>query len=225
MTPYRYQGSQSVLLDWEAGRWSDFPPPPAVHSAAYRQMMVDLFLGLAPRAHPSLLSLGCGNAMVEVELHKRGFDVLATDYAAEAVDLAVRKGLRGEVLDVLMPPPLSSYDFVYADGLLGHLAVLPEGLTGMVRTVRSAIADNGKIILAHELSDGDTANYAVTGHAEARFFRPPAGEVARLLAPLLPGWTLQVTRIATYVRPGRGERRREILIFGRVLGCETPIDG
>lgn len=212
-TPYHYHGSQSVLLDWEAGRWSDTPPPPAVHSVAYRQMMVDLFLGLARSARPSLLSLGCGNAMVELELQRQGFDVLATDYSVEAVDLAISKGLRGESLDVLAPPPSYSYDLVYADGLLGHVAVLPDGLERLTHTMRSVVEVSGMIVLAYELSDSNTASYAVTGHAEARFFRPPAGEVVPLLRPLLPGWALQSIRIATYVRPGRGERRREIVVF------------
>ena len=217
-SPYRYQGSDSILLDWEAGRWAGAPPPPAVHSEEYRQLIINIFLGLSKSyLRPSLLSLGCGNATIEVELHKLGFEVLATDYAETAIALAARKNLLSKRLDVLESPnPTQRYDFIYADGLLGHVAIRPKGIAQLARTMSSYASDGGTIILANELSDYDSANYAVTGYAKAQFFRPGPGEVSRLLTPLLPGWALQTTRLVTYIRPERGMRRREILVFRQV---------
>ncbi|CAO3425070.1 methyltransferase domain-containing protein [Azospirillum doebereinerae] len=212
---YRYQEADSVLLAWERGVWEPSPPPPAVHSAAYRRTIVGLFKGLwTGSASPSLLSLGCGNAMVEVELSQERFDVLATDYAGAAVALAAGKGLKAEILDVLAPPvPSRLYDFVYADGLLGHMAVQPQGVERLAATMATFAGPGARIVMAHELADGGEAVWNVTGHAGSRFYRPPPDEAWQLLSSCLPGWRRHSVDIAHYIRPARGPRRREILVL------------
>lgn len=214
---FPYQGPDSILLAWEAGIWSPTPPPPAVHSPDYRQKITNIFKNLWPEARqPKLLSFGCGNAMIEADLFKDGFGVLATDYAAEAVALARGKGLQGQILDVLSPSEVTSrHDFLFADGLLGHVEVQPQGLERLAATLNAFAEDHAWIVIAYELAEGRNAVYSVTGHDASRFYRPPKGEAWRRLSPHMPGWQQHSIYYIRYVRPGRGERTREVIVLSR----------
>jgi len=215
---FNYKGGNSILFDWEAGAWDAVPPPPAVHSPEYRNHVVEVLQGLAVAINrPSLISLGCGNAHTEVELHRAGFDVLATDLSDEAVGLAHQKGLRASKLDAMVThPPLGDFDFAYADGLLGHLAVTDAGLERLMGVLGSVTSPTGMIVLIYELSDTDEECFHVTGHPAAKFYRPPAGRMAAKLLTFAPEWKEERIERITYTRPNRGIRHREILVLSRV---------
>ncbi|MFF7244772.1 class I SAM-dependent methyltransferase [Embleya sp. NPDC008237] len=122
--PSRYQA-------WEVGRAVGDSITPATCDPEYRTWMVAHLARLLDRGRPdsALLSLGCGNAMVEAELVRAGHRVLAVDALPEAVDLAHRKGVDAVCADVLVwTPPTRAWTVVYADGLAGDLHRYTRGL-------------------------------------------------------------------------------------------------
>jgi glycine hydroxymethyltransferase len=211
-----YDGPTSVLADWDRGEWSDVPPPPSVHSPAYRESIVTLLRSLHSRRSGRLLSLGSGNAFIETVLASRGFDVLATDSSLHALTLAREKGLRACYVDALAAPSgLGHFNIVYADGLVGHALVEPRGAAYLGRTLTLLTEPGGFVVLANDLSEGEHTTTTVTGRHDAKFFRGPPGEVERQLLRHLDGFRLLETRYFEFERPGRGPRVREVLILAR----------
>ncbi|WP_432925474.1 class I SAM-dependent methyltransferase [Microbispora sp. CA-135349] len=113
----------TVFDVWERGEAVGDSITPSTYDNGYRAWMGFLLhsqLG-RPGEH-TLISVGCGNAMIESELVRRGHGVTAVDVLPQAVSLAQAKGVPAVCADVMTwtpsaPGPL----IVYADGLLGHL--------------------------------------------------------------------------------------------------------
>ncbi|GAA4459561.1 class I SAM-dependent methyltransferase [Phytohabitans houttuyneae] len=118
----------SLFDIWEGGAANGDSVTPSTYSAPYRAWMVDHLCGVLDRTDPpTLLSVGCGNATVEAEVARAGYDVHAVDVLQRAVDIARRKGLSAEVADARSwSPPEGRWGVVYADGLMAHLYD-PEG--------------------------------------------------------------------------------------------------
>ena len=113
----------SIFHVWERGAGRGNVTTPATSSEPYRQWMTGLLRGLlAESQNPGLLSVGCGNGMVEAGLVADGFRVLGVDPMEPAVELAKAKGVDVVCADALnWTPPPGPWSVVYADGSLGHL--------------------------------------------------------------------------------------------------------
>jgi SAM-dependent methyltransferase len=114
---------ESLLDIWERGEaWGDSVTP-TTYVPRYRAwMLAKLERCLAAAGDDRVLAVGCGNAVIESELERRGHHVLAIDVLPRAVELARSKGVNAIVADAATwEPPHRRWDLLYADGLLGHL--------------------------------------------------------------------------------------------------------
>jgi len=87
-----------------------------------------------------LLSLGCGNAMVEGELVRMGSRVVGIDAIHEAVELAQAKGVEARRADIGVWSPAEPWSLIYIDGVLGHIYEPATGLRPILKRIRSWLA-------------------------------------------------------------------------------------
>jgi SAM-dependent methyltransferase len=206
---------RGTLFDvWEEGRaWGDSVTP-STYSPAYRAWIVKKVMRyIDPNAKTPILSLGCGNAVVEAELRRRRCEVLAVDALAEAVALARRKGVDAVVGDVMAwEPPHRRWRVIYADGLLGHVYEPTTGRLPVLQRARQWLApDVGVIVLSNDAPP------------EGRDISPAPGVPGfhwlstRFIAERLQDAGLHVLSAEEfpYERPHSGERRRAVVV-GRV---------
>lgn len=213
--PFVYDGENSVLLDWERGDWSRLPPPPSVHSQAYREFVLAQMLRIAEGRRRSVASLGCGNASIEVELAASGFEVLATDNSRCALSIAAGKGLKTAHFDVRGPAAIGTFDIVYLDGVAGHLLAHTGGCELLARALLFLSKEDGLLAMSNDLSDGEEVTLSVTGYPGGCFYRGPQGNIAQQLAPWLGPWKPLDSHIFQFERPGRGAREREFTVFSQ----------
>lgn len=121
---------ENLFAVWERGDARGDSVTPSTYSPEYRDWMADLLRGHLDAGGGGLISLGCGNAVIEAQLAGAGYTVLAIDMFPEAVELARTKGVQAVCADVRQwnPPPEQPWSVVYADGLMGHLYHPEEGL-------------------------------------------------------------------------------------------------
>ncbi len=125
----------SLFDIWEGGAANGDSVTPSTYSAPYRAWMIDFLTGVLDRTNPpTLLSVGCGNASVEAEVARAGYDVLAVDLLERAVQIARRKGLTAEVADIRSwSPEEGRWGVVYADGLMAHLYDPDDSLVSVLK--------------------------------------------------------------------------------------------
>lgn len=146
-------GEPSIYHIWERGSGRGDVTTPATSSGPYREWMGDLLRGfLAESPDPGLLSLGCGNAMIEAGIARDGVRVLGVDALEHAVELARAKGVDAVRADVLSwTPPPGPWTVLYADGILGHLYDPGTGVRNVLERFRSWLADSGgSLVLSND---------------------------------------------------------------------------
>jgi SAM-dependent methyltransferase len=211
-----------LILRWARGEPAATPAPLAVRSRWYRRIIAETFERCLPGGNRRLLSLGSGTGRMEAVLAARGFALVASDVSPDALRLCRQAGLVAMPCDITAPPALPGrFDGLYADGLLGHFD--GRRLAAIWRNCR-ALCD-GHFVLSNDLSEVDTkSDYTVHGNEAARFVRPPAGAFAR--SALRTGlWREVWSRVLLYRRPGRGLRRRELLVLRAVTDERTDDKG
>lgn len=214
---YEYGGGDSLFRRWEAGEATALPAPLATRSGWYRKVILGLARHYCSKPGASLISLGAGNGFAERELAHAGFNVLATDISLDALAFCRAKGLATRHLDLSLPlpPDLAAMDIAYADGLLGHLLVDPDAGAGIWAALADMVQPGGICLLSNDLADTDlVANLGVAADPNALFLRPPSGWFSEQ-AVLSGRWSFVWSRVLTYRRPGRGLRRRELLVLSR----------
>lgn len=148
--------SESLFQAWERGDARGDSVTPSTYSAEYRQWMCDLLLGQL-RAQPGgMISVGCGNAAIEVEIIRAGHRVLGIDVIPEAVELARRKGVEAVLADVHQwSPPDGSWTVVYADGVMGHLYAPETELLPVLIRVRTWLKPvRGTLVISNDRPRG-----------------------------------------------------------------------
>lgn len=145
-------GEPSIYHIWERGRGRGDVTTPATSSSAYQHWMGELLRGfLAESPDPGLLSLGCGNAVIEAGLAGDGLRVLGVDALEPAVELAKAKGVDAVRADVLSwTPPPGPWTVVYADGILGHLYDPGTGVRTVLERFRSWLPADGALVLSND---------------------------------------------------------------------------
>jgi SAM-dependent methyltransferase len=142
----------SIYHIWESGGGRGNVTTPATSSQSYRQSIVELLRTLlAGSRDPRLLSIGCGNGMVEAAIAADGVRVLAVDAMESAIELAKAKGLDAVCADALSwTPPSEPWTVVYADGSLGHLYDADTGLQQILRRFQSWIREDGLVVVSND---------------------------------------------------------------------------
>jgi hypothetical protein len=145
-------GEPSIYHIWERGSGRGDVTTPATSSAPYQQWMGELLRGfLAESPDPGLLSLGCGNAMIEAGIAADGVRVLGVDALEQAVELAEAKGVDAVCADVLSwTPPPGPWTVLYADGILGHLNDPDTGVRSVLERFGSWLAPGGALVLSND---------------------------------------------------------------------------
>ena len=160
---------RSLFDIWERGEaWGDSVTP-STYSPAYREwMLAKLEACLADSGGDSVLGVGCGNAIIEAELERRGRSVLAIDVLPEAVEIARDKGVDAVVADATTwDPPHRNWHVVYTDGLLGHLYDAETECHTILKRLHSWVEPRrGRLVVSNDAaldSDGVQSAAGVAG--------------------------------------------------------------
>lgn len=130
-------GKANLFEVWEDGGSHGDSVTPATYSPAYRAWMTERLRSQLQVNGGALLSLGCGNAAVEVQVQRLGFRVLAIDAMQDAVDIARRKGVEAICADIYEWEPAEPFSVIYIDGVLGHLNDDVDGLVPVLDRIRT----------------------------------------------------------------------------------------
>ncbi len=124
--------------------------------------------------------LGCGTGTNAVYLAKKGFDVTALDIAPTSLTLAQAKArkagvkVRWLVADVLAPPPMEPFDFIFDRGC--YHGVRRVSATGYVKTVDAVSRPGTRLLI-------------IAGNAnEARHYGPPRVDETHLVNDFAKTW-------------------------------------
>ncbi|GAA4696585.1 class I SAM-dependent methyltransferase [Phytohabitans rumicis] len=211
-TFYLCDNELSLFDIWEGGAANGDSVTPSTYSTPYRQWMIEFLRGVLEQAEtPRLISVGCGNAAVESEIARAGYDVLAVDVLDRAVEIARRKGLRAELADIrTWAPRPGEWGVVYADGLLGHIYHPDEGLVPILKHIHDWLSRDGILVISNDST------------REGRDTQPAPGVPVHWLSA---GYLLEQCREAgfddvafttyTYTRPLSGPRDR-VVVTARV---------
>lgn len=142
----------SIYHIWESGGGRGDVTTPAQSSPAYRRWIGKLLRDfLAESPDPGLLSLGCGNAMIEAGIVADGFRVLGVDAMEHAVDLATARGVNAVCADVLSwAPPPGPWTVLYMDGVLGHLYDPGSGIRDVLKRFQPWLAESGVLVISND---------------------------------------------------------------------------
>ena len=166
-------GEPSIYHVWERGEGRGNVTTPSTSSEPYRQWMIELLRGLlAERPDSGLLSVGCGNGMIEAVLVAEGFRVLGVDPMEPAVELAKARGVEVVCADALQwTPPPGPWTVVYADGCLGHLYDPDTGVRPALERFKSWLPEGGSLVLSVDppWSEDD----GVSKHRDLRYYFLP----------------------------------------------------
>lgn len=157
----------SIFDVWERGEALGDSVTPSTYNGDYRSWMqfsINCLLGLP--GERTLVSIGCGNAVIEADLARRGHRVIAVDVLREAVDLARAKGLEALHADVMTwTPTITGPLVIYADGLLGHLYRAADGTLPIVPVIHSWLADRpgSSVIVSNDEARGGVPVESASG--------------------------------------------------------------
>jgi SAM-dependent methyltransferase len=210
----KINGKQTIFHIWDDGGAFGDSVTPSTYSGPYRVWMRDLLRKFLDESvdeggSPALLSVGCGNAVIEAELVATGYRVLAVDALQEAVSLAKEKGVEAICADVLAwTPPRTDWSVVYADGLLGHLYDPAEGVQHVLSRLRSWMPrSNGVLVISN---DGPRTNTDVESHPDVPGFAWMSGSYLHAQAEAA-GFRDVWTTWFSYERPLSGSRDRVVV--------------
>jgi SAM-dependent methyltransferase len=208
----RPAGQKSNIFEvWEDGGAFGDSITPSTYSITYRDWMMKKLLSELQKCSPgSLLSLGCGNAIIESQVARAGYPVLGVDAMQEAVDLAQAKGVKALRVDVTEWDPEEPWSVVYMDGLLGHLYQPETGLWQILSRVHSWLSslDFASIVASNDAPLNGTLAQPAPGvngfhWLSAEYLRDQAREAGFV--------DVSVDKFL-YKRPLSGERMRSIVV-------------
>ena len=202
----------TVFDIWERGEAVGDSITPSTFDAGYRAWMRFLLhsqLG-APGDH-ALISVGCGNAMIESDLVRLGHGVTAVDVLPEAVVLAEAKGVPAVCADVMTwTPPGPGPLIVYADGLLGHLYSTADRTVPVIGVIRRWLAGRPGSALVIS-NDESRQGLPVEPASGVPGFHWYSGDYLREQCVRAGFTDVEFTRY-TYLRPLSGPRHRVVMI-------------
>jgi 2-polyprenyl-3-methyl-5-hydroxy-6-metoxy-1,4-benzoquinol methylase len=203
-------GSETVFSIWERGEAYFDSVTPCTWDPAYRSWITKIIeetVDEEPAAR--ILSVGCGNAFVESDLTRRGYDLSAIDVCPDAVVLARRKGVIATEADVNAWKPDRAYNLIYCDGVVGHLFRRGEGCQSAFRRMRGwLVRPAGSLLVSNDTS---LAGQDIQEHPSVQqFFLFSSSYLERELVSA--GFQVTSSAIYTYTRPLSGKRSRAVII-------------
>lgn len=203
----------SIYHIWEKGGGRGNVTTPATSSPPYQQWVTDLLRGLlAESSHPRLLSVGCGNGVIEAGIAADGIRVLGVDAMEPAVELARAKGLEVVCADVLSwTPPAEPWTVLYADGSLGHLYDPENGVQHVLRRFKSWLPEGSVLMLSND--PPWTGDDDVQKHPDLAYWFLSESYMRREVEQC--GFRDVSSSVFTYQKPETGPRDR-IVVTGRV---------
>lgn len=201
-------GEPSIYHIWEDGKGRGDVTTPATSSPEYRRWMGDILRRfLISGSDPGLLSLGCGNAMIEAEIAADGFRVLGVDALEQAVELAMAKGVDAVCADVLnWSPPPGPWTVLYADGILGHLYDPSTGVRNVLERFQSWLPEDGTIVISN---DPPRTDVEVQEHRDLPYFFLSQSYMRRQVEEC--GFHDITSSVFTYQKPLSGPRDRIVV--------------
>lgn len=214
------EGKPSIYHIWEQGRGRGDVTTPATSSPAYRRWMGDLLRGfLAEGPDSGLLSLGCGNAMIEAGIAADGFRLLGVDALEHAVKLAIAKGVDAVCADVLnWTPPPGPWTVLYADGILGHLYNPRTGLRNVLKRFQSWLPEGGVLVISN---DPPRTDVEVQEHPDLPYFFLSQPYMHRQVEER--GFRDVTSTVFTYEKPLSGPRDRVVVTARASKNSARPI--
>jgi len=109
----------------------------------------------------TILELGCGEGRDAINLLKKGYNVLATDYSKEAInkcnELTSNKYENSfKTFDILKESMNQKFDYIYSISVL-HMFVLQEHRIKYLEFIKDHLKENGKALITI-LGDGTNTN-------------------------------------------------------------------
>jgi len=201
-------GAPSIYHIWESGAGRGDVTTPATSSPEYQNWMVDLLHKfLSENPDPGLLSLGCGNGMIEAEITKDGVRVLGVDALEQAVELAIERGVDAVCADVLTwTPPPGPWTVLYADGILGHLYDSDTGLQHILKRCRSWLPEGGALVISN---DPPRTTEELQEHADLPYFFLSESYLLKQVEEC--GFHDVTSTVFTYQKPLSGPRNRIVV--------------
>ncbi|MGC1497485.1 MAG: class I SAM-dependent methyltransferase [Sulfitobacter sp.] len=145
------ENTGSIYDIWEQGQNHGDSVTPSTWSETYKRMMFELLQRHARATPARILSLGCGNAVIEAKLVEAGHDVTGLDMNSEAVAYAAKKGLNAVQGDFYKYEPEEKFDIVYADGFFGHLWGVQDNVSDIYeRIAQKMLKPKGVIIVSND---------------------------------------------------------------------------
>jgi SAM-dependent methyltransferase len=202
------EGKPSIYHIWEEGRGRGDVTTPAQSSAPYREWMINHLRGLLAKSpDPGLLSLGCGNGMIEAEIAGAGIRVLGVDALDEAVELAKARGVNAVCEDVLSwSPPPGPWTVIYLDGILGHLYDRERGVADVLQRFKSWLPEDGILVVSN---DPPRTDDVITEHPDLPYFFLSQAYLQSSVEKL--GLRDVTSTVFTYEKPLTGPRDRIVV--------------
>jgi SAM-dependent methyltransferase len=203
----------SIYHIWEKGAGRGNVTTPATSSPPYQQWITAQLRGfLAESSDPRLLSVGCGNGVIEAGIAAEGIRVLAVDAMEPAVELAKAKGLDAVCADALTwTPPSEPWTVLYADGSVGHLYDPEAGLRQVLERFKSWLPEGGVLVISNDPPwNGDVE---VEKHPDLAYWFLSRSYLQRQVEEC--GFRDVTSSVFTFEKPLSGPRDR-IIVTARV---------
>ncbi|MFL6164247.1 MAG: class I SAM-dependent methyltransferase [Jatrophihabitantaceae bacterium] len=206
-------GEPSIYHVWEKGAGRGNVTTPSTSSEPYRQWITQLLRGLlAEGPDLGLLSVGCGNGVVEAGLVAEGLRVLGVDPMEPAVELTKAKGVDVVCADALTwTPPPGRWSVVYADGSLGHLYDPDTGVRPALERFKSWLPEGGVLVLSVDPPWNGEAE--VSKHSDLRYYFLPQAYLCRQVEEC--GFRDVSSTVFVFEKPLTGPRDR-LVVTARV---------
>lgn len=201
----------TLFDDWLQGNYSRMPAPISVWNSQYRKLLIQLIIKYSVSS-PKIISIGSGIGALESELSSHGFDVTASDVHSRAIEICLNKGLNTIYLDLLNDSIncSGSYDVVYLDGVLGHIAPDNDSLEKTWTKLVCLMSKNGICLISNDISGKDHCENSVTGMPDQFFYRPKAGGFSDAAKRF--GFRKLYEELFSYNRRGK-QRDREVSVL------------
>jgi SAM-dependent methyltransferase len=202
-------GEPSIYHVWERGAGRGNVTTPSTSSEPYRLWITGLLRGLlAENPNPAMLSVGCGNAVVEAGLVAEGYRVLGVDPMEPAVELAKAKGVQVVCADALQwTPPAGPWTVLYADGSLGHLYDPDTGVRRALERFKSWLPEGGTLVLSVDPPwPGETQ---ISKHPNLRYYFLPQPYLHRQVEEC--GFHDVTSTVFVFEKPITGPRDRLVV--------------
>jgi hypothetical protein len=204
-------GTKTIYDVWEQGKNHGDSVTPSTWCPAYKDMMTNLLERYTRKSEgASVISLGCGNAVIEANLVSRGFNVTGLDLNKEAISYARKKGLRVIENDFYTYEPDERYDVVYADGFFGHLYGVNDNVSSVYQHIAEKLLKReGVVIISNDAPRDTDCEVQVHPHVPDFQFLSPSYLAGQ--ANLIGMSNIEVNTFY-YFRPISGQCPRAIVI-------------